>query len=140
MILDEKLELCDAVSAAGTAATVVLGDQVDLVTIGRELLDSLYLVITVGVAFTGGTSAAFELVSDSVATLDSSPTIHGSTGAIAVASLPVGARIVIPLPLGPYERYLGVRVTRVGTISTGTINAFLTNDPQTWKAYADAVN
>jgi hypothetical protein len=46
---------------------------------------------------------------------------------------------MVALPLGTYERYLGVLcVTATTTTTAGTIDAFLTKDPSKWVATANA--
>lgn len=144
MILDEKLEFCDATAVSAAAGTAVAGDVVDLDDLGRDLLDTLYLVIQVTTAFASGGSATvdFRLSSDSTANLATSATDHWSTGALAIAGLTAGKTFIVPLPkVNDYERYLGIRVvTAVATTTAGSINAFLTLEPQNWKAYADAQN
>lgn len=152
MILDERNEFADNVSVAAAAGTAVVGDVIDLGAAGRDIGngETMYLMIKTGgteiVAGAAGT-IQFELVSDSVATLDSSPTIHFDTGAITtdVAGsnddrLNAGATIAqVAVPLGTYERYLGVRaVIATQTVTAGTVDAFLTKDPSAWKAYANA--
>lgn len=145
MIMDETLEIADAVSIAGAAATALVGDQIDLRQVsGAEIFDSLFLVIQINVAVAGGTSAQFTLASDAAAAIatDGSATVHWASRIFPVAELPLGRRIIVPLPGGipVTERYLGLLVTRVGTLSAGTIDAFLTTDAQRWQAFPDAVN
>jgi hypothetical protein len=46
---------------------------------------------------------------------------------------------MIALPIGGYERYLGVLCTVATTeVTAGTINAFLTKDPSKWYALPNA--
>lgn len=98
---------------------------------------SCFLVVQVDAAFLGGTSVAISLESDSSANLATSPTVHYNSGAILTAALTANTTIlVIPLPYGNFERYVGLRYTVVGTFTQGSISAFLTRDPQTWKPYA----
>lgn len=149
MILDERLEFADAVAVTGTAAaTAVLGDVIDLGSaptlqdIGNG--EDLYLVLQVDtdVAASGGAAnVTFKLVSDSVATLDSSATVHWSSGAIAKGTLVAGYLIAaIKLPLGSYERYLGVTFTPdTNNTTAGKVNAFLTHDVAKWAALPDAI-
>lgn len=150
MILDDTLEFADATSV-GTPnnSTVNVGDVVDL-DVARDIGAGtpLFLVVQVTTAITSGGAAkvAFKLVSDatnSIAT-DGTATQHIETDDIAVASLVAGYQFVIPLPAEKpeYERYLGfqVRETAGQALTGGAVNAFLTRDPATWKAYADAVD
>ena len=60
----------------------------------------------------------------------------GTAGSTLAGSTPV----VIALPYGNYERYLGVRcITATTTTTAGKINAFLTLDASAWRPYADNV-
>lgn len=149
MILDEKLEFCDATSVAAAAGTANVGDVIDLDDTTRRLAQTtLFLVISVSAAFTSGGSATvqFRLVSDGVATpaTDGTETVHWASDVFAVAALTVGKNIIVPLPSGSlvaYERYLGLQVvTAVATTTAGSINAFLVNDADEWAALADAIN
>ena len=114
MIIDDTLEMADAVALnTGAAGGYLIGDQVDL-TLARDIGQgqALYLVITVDTAATSGgaATAAFELRSDSTATVDEATgTFHLSSGAIPVATLVAGYKLVMPLPVEgfAYERYLG---------------------------------
>lgn len=157
MILDELNEFADAVSVANIAATINVGDQIDLQVV-RDIGNGqpVYLVITTAVEIITGGSAGtinFALVSDSVvpAAVDGSQTVHYRTrdfvtddAAANDALLNAGGVIAcVALPLeGPaYERYLSVQAV-IGTTTTtaGAINAFLTLDPKGYKMYPDAVN
>lgn len=155
MIMDERNEFADNVSVAAAAGTAVIGDVIDLGSVGRDVGngETMYLVIKTGATeiITGGAAGTikFQLVSDSDATLASSPTVHFDTGDLVTddalansALLNAGATIAqVALPLGNYERYLGVRATIGGqTVTEGTVDMFLTKDPSAWKAYANAAN
>jgi hypothetical protein len=152
MILDERLEFCDAVALnTGAAGSYLLGDVIDLqLAAGGDIGagEPLYLIITVDTTATsdGSATAEFKLASDAQAAIatDGSATVHASTGPIPVANLTAGRRaFVIPLPSEglAYERYLGIlQTTAVAAFTAGKINAFITLDPTGWKAYADAPN
>lgn len=148
MIMDKSAEFADAValSTAGTGS-VALGSAMNLRT-ARDIGNGqpVYLVITVDTAVTSGGSATveFEIRSDSTSTIDTSAgTLHGSTGAIPVASLTQGATFVMSLPIEgvEYEQYLGI-IAVVGTaaLTAGKVNAFLTCDPHGWKAVPEGQN
>lgn len=148
MILDEQNEFADAVAVTGTAAsTYVLGDYIDLgstptlkdIGVGEDL----YLVIGVDTAIAasgGAANVTFKLVSDSVVTLDSSPTTHWTSGAIAKGTLVAGYIVArVKLPAGNYERYLGVTFTPdTNDTTAGKVNAFLTKDINRWIALPNA--
>jgi len=145
MIIDDRLEFCDAVSLnTGGANSYLLGDQVDLGAAVRDVGtgEELYLVLQVDTTATSGGSATgqFHLASDASASIatDGSATYHFSTPAIPVASLVAGFVIaIVALPQGQnYERFLGIlQTTAVAAFTAGKINAFLTKDPANWRAY-----
>jgi hypothetical protein len=147
MILDERLEFCDATSCVANVGNAILGDVIDLGAsptlqdIGNG--EPLYLVIQVDTAVVGTTSTVqLQLASDSTANLATSKTVHIDTGAIAEATLVAGYTLIYPLPVGAtYERYLGIWET-VGTnnLSAGKLNIFLTHDVAKWTPYADNVS
>lgn len=146
MILDERLEFCDATAlTAAAAGTALEGDVVDTGGDGAEgNSDDLYLVIQISTAVVGPDTVQFHLVSDAQAAIavDGSETRHFSTDAIAVADLVAGYQVcAVKLPRGTYERYLGVSRTTVGAgaLSAGAINAFLTNNPMAHQSFADGL-
>ena len=147
MILDERNEFADAtaLSTSGTGLQLV-GDVIDTGGDGINDVESLYLLVTVDTAVTSGGAATveFQLVSDAQAAIavDGSATVHYKSAAIPKASLTAGATAVeVAIPKGQYERYVGI-VANVGTaaLTAGKVNAFLTPNVNTWKAFADAVN
>jgi hypothetical protein len=147
MILDERNEFADA-TALGTSGTglQLVGDVIDTGGDGINDVESLYLMVTVDTAVTSGGAATveFQLVSDAQAAIavDGSATVHYKSAAIPKASLTAGATAVeVAIPKGQYERYVGI-VANVGTaaLTAGKVNAFLTPNVNTWKAFADAVN
>jgi len=144
MIMDELLEFADAVDVSGSAGSALVGDVINLQE-ARDMGNGqpIYLVVNYPEAVSGGTSIDIQLRSDAAAAISpTTGTLHASTGAVAVASLTAGRTFVFALPLEglEYEQYLGVTVTRVGTVSTASVNAFLTYDPKGWKSYPDATN
>ena len=146
MILDERNEFADATNCFANAATILVGDQIDLgaaaINPGRG--QQLYLVIQVTTAAAGGTSINLQLASDAAAAIATNGTasIHWQTGPVAVADFTVGRTWVVALPQGSpnYERYLGILAVNAGNNTAGAINAFLTWDPQNWHDYQDGVN
>lgn len=151
MILDERLEFCDAVSCnTGAAGTYNLGDIIDLgaVSPSRDLGGdmALYLVVTVDTGITTAGSAgtvAFQLVSDGTDTIatNGTQTVHATsaaraTGATAIAAGTVLFAVQLPMEGTAYERYLAVQqVTGTTALNAGKVNAFLTEDVARWKAY-----
>jgi hypothetical protein len=128
---------------AGSAGTAKIGLALDLRAAPTDMGEGypMYLVIVVGTAFAGGTSAAFNLVTADNVALSSNPVTLLSTPAITTANLPAGATaIVVAIPKANYKRYLGLTVTEVGDYTAGTIKAFLTVDPPAWRAYPEGNN
>lgn len=148
MILDTYNQFADA-EELSTSATgrALVGDVIDLGATSRDIGNGqpLYLVIQVDTAVTsdGSATVSFELASDAQAAIatNGTATVHYATAAIAKASLTAGTLVAaVALPMGTYERYLGV-LQNVGTaaLTAGKVNAFLTTDVAKWAAYADAI-
>lgn len=142
MILDKRNEFADATALdTGGTGLALVGNVIDLGTDGINDVDNMYLVVQVDTAVTSGGSATveFQLASDAQAAIavDGTATVHAKSAAIAKATLVAGYEVFkVALPKGTYERYLGI-LQNVGTaaLTAGKINAFLTNNPQTWKAF-----
>ena len=156
MIFDDTLEIADATTVALAAGTTVLGDVIDLGQVALQDIgngDELFLVINVDTAILAATAGTiqFTVVSDALSTLGggvvANCTTHAVSPSIATAAAAAGlARagqtiLVVALPYGSYEQYLGILVT-VATAATtqGKVNAFLTRDAAKWVATADAIN
>jgi len=154
MILDDRLEFCDATSCAAAAGTALLGSQIDLGT-ARDIGNGepLYLVLQCATSIiTAGAAGTikFQLASDASAAVatDGSATVHYDTGTFVTDGddandLDAGdviAVVALPMEGNTYERYLGILCV-VGTteVTAGAINAFLTHDVAKWKAYANAI-
>jgi hypothetical protein len=154
MILDERLEFCDATALnTGGAASYLIGDVIDLgdapspQDLNGGADTPLYLVITVDTAVDSAgdnTKQQFHLCSDAQAAIDTngSATYHFSTGLIAQADLGAGARVcAVALPQGNYERYLGIlHTTDTAAATAGKVNAFLTTNPGKWVALPQPAN
>lgn len=151
MIIDKRLEFCDATALnTGAAGTYLLGNQVDL-SVVRDVGvgDSLYLVIaaTTGITTAGSAgTVSFVLASDDSASISTTTsTRHATsaawvTGSTAIAAGTVLFAIELPMQGTVYERYLGIlQITGTTALNAGAIDAFLTNDVSAWKPYADAV-
>ena len=155
MILDKFNEFCDATSVAGSAGTALIGNVIDLGAASRDIGNGepLYLVIQTDTeVITGGSAGTiqFQLASDAQAAIatDGSDTVHFASASLVTddaaansAALNAGGVIAaVALPQGTYERYLGIlAVIGTTTVTAGKINAFLTKDVASWKAYADAL-
>jgi hypothetical protein len=153
MILDERNEFADAVSVAAAAGTALIGDVIDLGSVSRDIGNGqpLYLVIQTDTEIITGGSAGtikFQLASDSTDNLATSATVHFDTGTLVTDDSAAnddrlnagGVIAAVALPMGTYERYLGILCT-IGTttVTAGKINAFLTSDVSKWVATDDAL-
>lgn len=150
MLLDKQNEFSDSQAVTVTAISTNVIDTLPMAN-NPNLVQNLgasanqanaFLVIQVDTTFTaaGAGTLTISLESDSTANLATSPTVHYTSAAIALAGLVGGTTIlVIPLPSGNYERYLGLRYTvGTGPMTAGAISAFITRDIQTWRPYASA--
>jgi hypothetical protein len=147
MLLDAQLEFSDSQAVTTTAISTNVVDTLPMTSNPNVVANlggpntAAFLVIQVDTTFTaaGAATMTITLESDSTANLATSPTTHISSPAIAVATLVAGYQLVYPLPVGNYERYLGLRYTiATGPMTAGAISAFISRDIQTWKPYATA--
>lgn len=94
----------------------------------------LYGFIHLNEAAAGATSVDFQVVSDSTADLATSPTIHWTSGVIAIASLTadrVFKFMLMPGSAGQtYERYIGFRYVVVGTLTANGMGVTAVIAPQ----------
>lgn len=152
MILDKRAEFDDGTGTIPTTATTaIIGNVIDTLpptvkgaNLNQNLGNSdLWLVVRTKTSITTLTSLRLRLVSDAQEALatDGSATQHWDSGVIAQASLPTAGNdfVVMKLPKGNYERYLGMIATTVGTGAVGKIFAFLVTDPNELKHYSDNV-
>ena len=135
MIIDKSLQLASAQSFAAVGNTAKYSTNwIDLSTVGTQIYESApYLIVRVGTAFTNGTSALFELISATAPATDvdgtslGTPTIEASSGAILTAALTANTIVwALRLPEKIDRRYLGVKITVVGTMNAGTIDIDMT--------------
>jgi hypothetical protein len=148
MILDERLEFCDATALnTGGAASYLIGDVVDISATSGDIGvgQPLYFVVQVDTTATSGGSATgtFSLCTDGAL---SSTDLAGanvlvSSKAWTVATMTAGTVLLavqVPAQGTTFERYLQVQqTTGTAAFTAGKINAFLTTDPSFWRAYAD---
>lgn len=121
-------------------ATAVSTNTVDL-SVARDMGEGkdLYMNFATTEAVAGGTSIKFEVITSASADL-STPTVIGSSDAIAVAGLTLGKNVAVRLnpqiaTLG--QRYLGARYTVVGTPTAGKFTADIVETVQDGrKSYA----
>lgn len=144
MLMDKQLEFSDSQAFTATSVSTNVVDTLPM-SGNPNLVQNLggspgaFLIFQVDTAFAGTAgTVTITLESDSTANLATSPTTHYSSGVIGQAALVAGYQLVIPLPIGSYERYLGLRYTVGGTITAGAVSAFISLDVQNWRPYATA--
>ncbi len=129
--VDSNLSVSGGVTAAGvityqtpaTTGSTLSTNTVDLGT-ARDIGEGkdTFLRAQIGVAFLGLTSLEIQAIAADDAALTSNVTVIGSTGAIPLASLTLGARFVAqtnPRIGSKGQRYLGARFVVVGTSTAG---------------------
>jgi hypothetical protein len=97
--------------------------QVRDIGAGTDFAKGRFQVTT---AFSGGTSAEFQIITADDAALTTNVKVIGTTGAIVVASLPVGTRLECELNTvigSKGQRYIGGRTVNVGANVAGAIFA-----------------
>ena len=156
-IMDKLTEFCNAQSVALAAGTHLLGDVIDIQDT-RDIGNSGSIFFQMRAAsniITAGTAGTieFQLVSDAQAAIatNGTATVHWrsgqyTTGSAATSQLKMGdviAQLQLPMESAyrTYERYVGVLAV-VGTtpVTNGSVDAYMTLDPTSWKALPDAVN
>jgi len=157
MICDALLSLHGSISgntvtganAFATSANINSTNVVDLssgyspssVTQTRDVgagNDLLRMRVAVTTAFTGGTSAAFEIIAHDDTAQSTNVTVIGSTGAIPVASLTAGSRFMAEINtrlLSKGQRYISMRTVNVGANTAGAIYADFGPDLEDFKTY-----
>ena len=123
MFTDKLLRVSEDQAVTSTAVstnTIDLGSARD---IGEGT--SLYMNFAVTEAFANGTSITFEVITSASDNL-STPTVIGSSTAVATAALTLGKNVVVRLNPdigGKGQRYLGARYTVAGTYNAGKVTA-----------------
>ena len=104
---------------------------------GNDLAKGRFEITTAAV---GGTSMEFQIITADDAALTTNVAVIGTTGAIPVASLTLGARFECELNqrLGSKgQRYVGGRTVSVGTTTAGAIYADIGADVEDAKYYTN---
>lgn len=140
MLIDKKLEFADALALTATA---LASNVIDLGPLGGATANTirdigagkpLYLHVLVHTTLDSaaeGASVTATLESDDSEALDSTPTVHWSSGSVAEAALGAGAWIAkgVAIPPGAYQRYLGLRLTVAGeNFTSGKVSAWLSEN------------
>ena len=132
MFVDRQLRLEDSLDLTGTATTTYSTNAINLSGVLGDIGvgSTLYMVICCEVAFTGAGTVQFNIVDEADNTIDGSSVVIASTTTIAIASLTLGKVFAIPLPAGLItQQYIGMSYTNSGTLTAGTISAFIALSP-----------
>lgn len=132
MMVDNNLLLSGAVSALGvvsgqnafSAGTTVLSTNTIDLGVTRDMGEGgdLFGRFEVTTAAVGGTSIECQIIVADDAALTANVTVVGTTGAIPIASLTLGARFacdINPRIGSKGQRYMGARYASVGTTTAG---------------------
>lgn len=128
----------------GGADTYVIGDQINMLAfpVNQGVGVPFYWYVATSAAATSGGSAtlALELVTAEDAALTTSPVVLMRTPVFPVAELTAYKFLfAAPIPFAEYKQFLGIRqVTGVAAFTAGSINSFLTQEPDQWRAYPEA--
>jgi hypothetical protein len=122
-----------------SGATVLSTNTVDL-GVARDIGEGqeLFARIEVTAAFTGGTSVEFQVIAADAANLTGNVAVIGTTGAIPVASLVIGARFacaINPRLAKQGQRYLGLQAVNVGANAAGSAYADIGLEVADFKTY-----
>lgn len=131
MYLDNNLIVAGSITAAGVVAGQSMSgtDTSVLSTYGIDLQNAkdigagnpeLRMRVLILTAASGGTSEEFQAIGATAGALNAGVVVLGSTGAIAVASVSVGARFEValnPRISAVTLRYLGARAVTVGAVT-----------------------
>lgn len=147
MFVDAQLEFSDSQAITASAASTNIIDfnpAFDYNTvIDAGAGEPTFLVVIPGVTFTaaGAATLTIELRSYANEDLSDTPTVIFTTTARALSTLVAGKpAAVVALPSAEYKRYLSLYYTvETGPFTAGTLDAFITKDAQTWRAYANNV-
>lgn len=143
MLIDVFDTFSDDQAITGTAVSDDIKDirvGSDNPTVDVAMGEEWRFSVIVTETFDALTSLTITLESDSTSDLATSPTVHFTSGAIALADLTAGSKVVdIALPRGDYEAFLGARYTVTGANPTvGQVSAQLTrHTPGVPKEYAN---
>jgi hypothetical protein len=139
MIYDANLLFSNAQNVFSAGSTVTSTNVIDLLRLGQDpgVGDDLYIMITVTTAFAGGTSVAFNLVTDDNAGM-ASVALVATLVSLTIAQLALNTEWPIRFPIVqavPMERYLAINYVSTGTTTAGAVTAGIVHDVQRTKAY-----
>lgn len=132
-----------------TVGTAILGTAMDLGATPYDVgpgYPMFFVCDVAGTAVAGLATSTMTVkltIADNSALTTAPVDIFTSQAYDANAGIAAGTRLfAVQLPrYENYKQYLGVRVTvGAANMTAGTLNVYLTTEPGTWQAYADAAN
>lgn len=136
MILDAKLRFSDAQAITSTAdSTNIIDQKIALRDAGTGRPVAVVVVVTTAMTNTGTVAVALQSDSSETMTPDKTRTLFTIPAGSAVGD----SFVAHLMPGGEVEqlRYLGLKYTVSGTVDTGAVKAFLTQNYQRWVAKAN---
>lgn len=143
MLIDKSWLFCDDEDLAGSAGTAKIGDAFDSgVRADWGVGEPLWLVCLIGdEALAGGTSLTLQLVTADNEALTTNVTVVATSATVLTAAGTLGTTLwALQLPSTYYREWIGLRAVEAGTFSAGSVTAFLTQQPDQWRAYAEGNN
>lgn len=151
MYVDKQAEFSDNQAVTATAIST---NVYDLFPVGNAVNsnavrdigvgEDVYLVVQTDAAVTaaGAATVTVTLESSSTADLATTPTVHFSSPAFAIAAMGANKTLMaFKLPAADYKRYIGVRYTvATGPLTAGSFSAFFAKDIQDFHAYTKGYN
>jgi hypothetical protein len=126
MIMDKELR--PSFQQSATTGTQLSTHTIDLSQAGRYVgrNGTVRFVATIDTTYSGGTSTDFQVIQSANADM-SSPDILASSGAIPVANLTAGSK-VLDTAFSASKRYLATRTVTVGTHTAGAHTSGIVRD------------
>ena len=144
MIIDSQNEFSveQAVTVTAVSSNVYDNNSESTANVGQALgVDGdIYLVVQCDETATAAGAATVTITLESAenAALSTSPVVHFSSGALALAAMTAESRVVaVKLPQSlDYKRYMGLRYTvATGPLTAGKFSAFLVSNVNANKSY-----
>ena len=140
MILDRENHVAAAVAIAGTG-NLVATDVIDL-GVARDIgagSDVVFYNSINTAAPAGGTSIEFQIIGADDAAMSTNVVVLATTGAIAIADIPVNYLNFLRVQRAVPKRYITERLVRVGTFTgAGTWSGGVTFDETDYRRFYNA--
>lgn len=137
MYLDDQLTFAKNVAAFAGVGSALIGvaKTLDGSQIGAASSQRAQLLIQVSTAFVGAGTPSFEWRSGANAGAVLAGQVHARTPLYTIAQLSQSARIIMELPIQPFDPalFFGLVCVNTGITTAGAINAFFVLDAQTWQ-------